>query len=61
MIKQRLALDAAIDRSVIRGTLGPPTGECREFHGWLERNAAFEAMLNASSAAAAAGRRETGD
>jgi hypothetical protein len=52
MKKQRLVLDAAIDRSVIRGTLTAPTGERREFHGWLELHTALEAMLHAS------GRRE---
>jgi len=43
--KQRVILDAAIERSVIRGTLTGPTGERREFHGWLELNTALEALL----------------
>jgi len=42
---RRLILDAAIDRSVIHGTLIAPTGDRREFHGWLELNTALEAML----------------
>jgi hypothetical protein len=46
MRRQRVILDGAIDRSVIRGTLTAPTGERREFHGWLELNTALEAMLN---------------
>jgi hypothetical protein len=33
---RRVIVDAAIDRSVIRGTLTAPTGERRDFHGWLE-------------------------
>jgi hypothetical protein len=33
---RRVILDAAIDRSVICGTLTAPTGERRDFHGWLE-------------------------
>jgi hypothetical protein len=43
--KQRVILDAAIERSVIRGTLTAATGERREFHGWLELNTALEAIL----------------
>jgi hypothetical protein len=39
-------LDAAIDRSVIRGTLTAPTGARRDFHGWLELSTALEAMLD---------------
>jgi len=37
-----LVLDAALDRSVIRGILTAATGERRESHGWLELNAALE-------------------
>ncbi|HUJ35696.1 MAG TPA: hypothetical protein VLW51_10835 [Solirubrobacteraceae bacterium] len=47
MTKQHVILDAAIDRSVIRGTLTAPSGERREFHGWLELSVALEAMLGA--------------
>ena len=47
MTKQHVILDAAIDRSVIRGTLTASSGERREFHGWLELNTALEAMLGA--------------
>lgn len=47
--RRRLILDAAIDRSVIHGTLTTPTGERREFHGWLELNTALEAMLGAGA------------
>ena len=50
MDEQRLVLDAALDRSVIRGILTATTGERREFHGWLELNAALEAMLQTSCA-----------
>ena len=46
MTKQRVILDAALDRSVIPGTVIAATGERREFHGWLELNTALEAMLN---------------
>ena len=49
MNKQRLVVVAAIDRSVIHGTLTAATGEGREFHGWLELNATLEAVLNAPS------------
>jgi hypothetical protein len=42
---RRVILDAAIERSVIRGTLTPPTGERLEFYGWLELNTALEAIL----------------
>jgi hypothetical protein len=45
MDTQRLILDAALERSVIRGSLTAATGERREFHGWLELNTALEAML----------------
>jgi hypothetical protein len=44
--KQRVMLDAALERSVIRGTLTAATGERREFHGWLELNTSHEAMLH---------------
>ena len=44
--KQRLILDAAIDRSVIHGTLTAPSGDRRDFHGWLELNTALEAALD---------------
>jgi hypothetical protein len=43
---RRVILEAAIERSVIRGTLTGPAGERREFHGWLELNAALEAILD---------------
>ena len=68
--KQRLILDAAIDRSVIHGTLTAPSGDRREFHGWLELNTALEATLDtragrapgdnpAASAAVPANARDT--
>jgi hypothetical protein len=34
--KHRVIVDAAIERSLIRGILPATTGERREFHGWLE-------------------------
>jgi hypothetical protein len=43
---RRVILDAAIDRSVIRGTLTAPTGERRDFHGWLELSTALETILD---------------
>jgi hypothetical protein len=43
---QRLILDAAIDGSVIHGTLTTPFGDRRDFHGWLELNTALEATLD---------------
>ena len=46
MNQQRVILDAALERSVIRGTLIAATGERREFHGWLELNIALEAILS---------------
>jgi hypothetical protein len=46
MNKQRVILDAAIDRGVIRGTLTASSSERREFHGWLELNTALEAILD---------------
>jgi hypothetical protein len=45
----RVILDAAIDRAVIRGTLSAPTGEWRDFHGWLELSTAREAMLDSGA------------
>lgn len=42
---KRVILDVAIDRSVIRGSLTAPTGERRDFHGWLELSTALEAIL----------------
>ena len=68
--KQRLILDAAIDRSVIHGTLTAPSGDRREFHGWLELSTALEATLDtragrapgdnpAASAAVPANARDT--
>ena len=44
--KQRVIVDAAIDGSVIRGTLTAPSGERRDFHGWLELTTALEALLD---------------
>ena len=41
----QLTLEAAIDGPVIRGTLIAPTGEKRDFYGWLELNTALEAAL----------------
>jgi hypothetical protein len=43
---RRVILDAAIDRSVIRGTLTAPTGERRDFHGWLELSTTLETILD---------------
>ena len=43
---RRVILDAAIDRSAIRGTLTAPTGERRDFHGWLELSTALETILD---------------
>jgi hypothetical protein len=43
---QRVILDAAIDGSVIRGTLTAHSGARRAFHGWLELNTALEAILD---------------
>ena len=43
---RRVILDAAIDRSVIRGTLTAPSGERRDFHGWLELSTALETILD---------------
>ncbi len=42
---QRVVIDADLDDSVIRGTLTEPSGDQREFHGWLELTAAIEAAL----------------
>ena len=44
--KQRVIVDAAIENSVIRGTLTAPTRGGRDFHGWLELNTALEATLD---------------
>jgi hypothetical protein len=44
--EQRVILDAAIDGSVIRGTLTADSGARRDFHGWLELNTALEAILD---------------
>jgi hypothetical protein len=46
---QRVILDAAIERSVIRGTLTANTGTRREFHGWLELNTALGVILDPSA------------
>jgi hypothetical protein len=43
---RRVILDAAIDRSVIRGAISAPTGERRDFYGWLELSAALEMILD---------------
>jgi hypothetical protein len=43
---RRVILDAAINRSVIHGTLTAPSGDRRDFHGWLELNTALEAILD---------------
>jgi len=56
--KQRVILDAAINGSVIRGTLTAPTGELREFHGWLELNTALEGMLGTGADHPSTNRRE---
>ena len=48
---QRLILDAAIDRSVIHGMLTAPSGDRRDFHGWLELNTALEAALDPAARA----------
>lgn len=46
MTEQRVILDAALEHSVIRGTLITTTGDRRDFHGWLEFNTALEALLD---------------
>jgi len=43
--RQGVILDATVDGSVIRGGLIVPTGERRDFHGWLEFNTALEVVL----------------
>jgi hypothetical protein len=48
---RRLILDAAIERSVIRGTLIGPAGERRESRGWLELNTAPEGTLDPAGGA----------
>jgi hypothetical protein len=40
--KQRVTLDASIDRPVIHGTLTAPSGAQRDLHGWLELNPALD-------------------
>jgi hypothetical protein len=50
---QRLIMDAAIDGAVIRGTLTGPSGDSRDFHGWLELNTALEAILDTGGAVCA--------
>ena len=47
--KQRVILDAAIDNSVIRGTVAGPSRDRREFYGRLELNPALEAMLDSGA------------
>jgi hypothetical protein len=42
----RVIMDAAIDRAVIHGTLTAPSGDRRDFYGWLELNTALETMLD---------------
>jgi hypothetical protein len=59
MKKQRVILEAELDRSVIRGTLTAPTGNRREFHGWLELNTALEAMLDTDAENAQSTHRES--
>ena len=49
--KQRVILEAVIDGSVIRGTLTAPSGDRRDFHGWLELNTALEAALDPAARA----------
>ena len=43
--RRRLILDAALDGSVISGTLRDPSGDARPFYGWLELNTALEAAF----------------
>jgi hypothetical protein len=45
MKQERVILDAAIERSVIRGMLASASGERRDFHGCLELNTALETIL----------------
>ena len=42
---QRLTLDASIDGAVIRGVVSGPSGQRRDFHGWIELSTAIEALL----------------
>jgi len=56
--EQRVILDAAINGSVIRGTLTGATGERCEFHGWLELNTALEAKLGSGADHAPATRQQ---
>jgi hypothetical protein len=58
--RQRVILDAILDHSVIRGTLTAPTGERREFHGWLELNTMLEAILGTARPAVRRTTRHTG-
>jgi hypothetical protein len=53
--RQRVILDAAIEASVIRGTLTAPSGARRDFHGWLELSTALEAILGVSGTGAPRG------
>ena len=46
---QRVIMDAALERNVIRGTLTAGNYARRDFHGWLELNTALEAILNSSA------------
>jgi hypothetical protein len=46
--RRQVILEAAIDDSVIRGTLTAPTGDQRDFHGWLELSTALEAIFTGS-------------
>jgi hypothetical protein len=41
----QLTLEASLDGSVIRGVVSAPSGQRREFHGWLELSTAIEALL----------------
>ena len=43
--KTRVVVEAALERSVISGTMIAPTGERRDFHGFLELATALEAAL----------------
>jgi hypothetical protein len=42
---KRLVIDADLEGSVIRGPLTEPSGDEREFHGWLALTAAIESAL----------------
>ena len=43
--RQRVILDAAIDRSVVHGALTAPTRDRPDCYGWLEINSTLSAML----------------